>query len=625
MRLLENVKLQCLIFLAVAAFSASANWLTIGSFWGDPARSLFEIYRASTGEIPYRDFMFPYPPLPISVLGLMLHYGGASFRVAQSAYDAIGLGCVFAVWVLARRFARPVPAFLITLAFVIAGANTSSFALFSFGVYTPSILFGLAGTALASAGLADLIRAGMSRSTIAFLVGGGLLSCMSRPEAAAGLIAALICMSLIAMRSATTRLDRVRALSRVIRASALLLAPSMAMYAVLAVFLGIRPIVAGVTAYGAASSVCPWWPNGFSVVGGLAAVCATIAGLSIAETFVAKPQTAPEGKARSLYAIAGATGWLLYTMVFFKQLAEAEGQSFQSGVLGVANYLASSVTFVTPLMWAWWLMFALELVVWVRSRDQQDVDARMSLVMLGLLCGASLRGLFGAPGTSSSHPPEAIQALAFPFLPFVLSRMFHHWARLRGLVLSQTAVNRTQVLACVVLCLVSVVRIIANDVKRAHKPYITIYTDAGPIRVADRASADVYAFMKANTMEEEPIADLAYGGVVNFALHRPTPLYSTQFIMYLPSEQHRARDARQLQAAKTRFVIRGHSRPARYGTGVVCSFPRLEWKAPPCPDCDRVIFPVMQVIEQEYSPIAHFGDTDVYSRTGVSRGAKMNE
>jgi hypothetical protein len=88
--------------------------------------------------MPYRDFTFPYPPLAISVLGLLLHYGGPSFRIAQIAYDAVSLGCVFAVWVLARRFARPVPAFFVTLALAIAGANTSSFALFS-----PSILAAL--------------------------------------------------------------------------------------------------------------------------------------------------------------------------------------------------------------------------------------------------------------------------------------------------------------------------------------------------------------------------------------------------------------------------------------------------------------------------------------------------
>jgi len=114
MRQLENTRLHCIVLLAVAGMFAAVNWLAIGSFWGDPTRSLFEIYRASNGEIPYLDFTFPDPPLAISVLGLMLHYGGATFRVAQIAYDAVGLGCVFAVWVLARRFARPVPAFFVT-------------------------------------------------------------------------------------------------------------------------------------------------------------------------------------------------------------------------------------------------------------------------------------------------------------------------------------------------------------------------------------------------------------------------------------------------------------------------------------------------------------------------------
>jgi hypothetical protein len=245
----------------------------------------------------------------------------------------------------------------------------------------------------------------------------------------------------------------------------------------------------------------------------------------------------------------------------------------------------------------------------------------LSLVMLGLLCGASLRGLFGAPGTSSSRPPEAIQGLVFPFLPFLLSRMFHHWATLRRLALPPMTAARMQALACIVLSLVAVVRIVSMRVKRDHMAYIAMNTDAGPVRVADRDSADLYAFVKANTRPDEPIADLAYGGAVNFALHRSTPLYSTQFDGFLPTAQHRARDASQLLRAKTRFVIKQNLRPARYGTGAGCSFPRFAWKAPPCPGCDRVEFPVIQVIDQQYSSVAHFGDRDVYCRAGEPTSA----
>jgi hypothetical protein len=423
-------------------------------------------------------------------------------------------------------------------------------------------------------------------------------------------------MALIATRAPQTGMDRTRALNRALGASALLLAPSIAMYALLALFLGTGPIVAGMSAYGEASSVCPWWPNGFSAVLGAAAICAAIAGVAVAEPWIAKPRSASEGSPRSApwpWAIAGASVWLLYTMVFFRQLVASEGQSYQSGALAIASFLASTVTFAIPLMWAWWLMFSLELVDWLGSKGDRDIDAQVSLVMLGLLSGGSVRGLFGAPGTSSTHPPEAIQGLVFPFLPFLLSRMFHHWAKFRGLALSPRAAARIQVLACVVLCLAALVRIAAMRVKHEHKQYIAINTDAGPVKVADRDSADLYAFMKANTRPDEPIADLAYGGGVNFALHRPTPLYSTVFVAFLPTPQHRARDASQLAAARTRFVIKGNRRPAVYGAGAGCSFPRLTWIAPPCPGCDQVVFPVIQVIDQQYSSVAHFGDRDVYS------------
>ena len=64
-RLVASRPLQIALLVLVAILFSAANWLKLGSFWMDAPRSLFEMYRFSKGEIPYRDFTFPYPPLAV--------------------------------------------------------------------------------------------------------------------------------------------------------------------------------------------------------------------------------------------------------------------------------------------------------------------------------------------------------------------------------------------------------------------------------------------------------------------------------------------------------------------------------------------------------------------------------
>jgi hypothetical protein len=597
--------------LAASLFFAAHNWLQIGSFWGDPARSLFEIYRASRSEIPYRDFTFQYPPLTIFLLGPVLHFFGATFKVAQIAYDFLSLGCVFALWSLARRLAPPVPALLVTLALIMIGANGSGFALFSLEIYTPSILFGASGLALALAGLVDLLAVGMTRSTVALLISGGLIGCLSRLEATAGICAALLCLSLIAMRSP----DRRNALMRVFAASVLLLLPSLAAYAALAVILGPTALLQGMTGYGQAAGVCPWWPNGFGALGGVAALCAAIASMVVADRIVVRKAGAafaPASRRRAYtwLGIAAALIWVVYTMVVRRPFESAHSH----GAVAIARYMTATDTFTTPLMWACCLLFAAELWMYARERTHEDM-AEISLVVLSVIAAVSVRSLFGSTISRFARPPDMTQAFLFVTFPFILYRMFQAWARLCGNVLEQVDLRRIEWLACVILCAFGVAQVARSAVKNAAEPYVTVNTDAGPVKLSDNLiSARVYEFLKANTRPEESIADVAYGGGVNFALHRAGPLYSTQFVLLRPTVLQRERDAAQLAAAQTRFVISRIPPVARYGNGIGCACPRLVWEPSPPPGDAHELFPLMTLIEQRYQPVMRLSPVVIYSR-----------
>ncbi len=55
--------------LALLGFHVWATWGYVGSFYSEPSAWLHEVERFASGEVPYRDFDWPYPPLAIWVVG----------------------------------------------------------------------------------------------------------------------------------------------------------------------------------------------------------------------------------------------------------------------------------------------------------------------------------------------------------------------------------------------------------------------------------------------------------------------------------------------------------------------------------------------------------------------------
>src|ERR1700737_3938720 len=86
-----------LLMLLCVLFSA-VRWLKTESFWGDSARWIFEAWRAASGELPYRDFAWQYPPLSLPLFGAAFRVFGASFLVAQIVVDIISTAIVLLSW-----------------------------------------------------------------------------------------------------------------------------------------------------------------------------------------------------------------------------------------------------------------------------------------------------------------------------------------------------------------------------------------------------------------------------------------------------------------------------------------------------------------------------------------------
>jgi len=611
----ENARFQAGVLLLASLGYSYVAWLKLGAFWGDPARSLFEFYRAASGEIPYRDFSFQYPPLAIALISPVLRWFGATFQVAQVTYDLLGLGCVFGVWFLARRLMPSVAAFLTTLGFIFCGGGV---AVFQLRTYSPTNLVGCIGIVLSCSGLVDTIRGKFDHRTILLLGVGGFFSCMGRPDAAAGVVAGLLC--LIVSKDGTAL--SVRASVRYwLRLAAVMLAPSVLGYSMLIAKLG-KPVVDGITAYGQARSACPWWPTGFGLVSAAVSLGGVFAALGLLELAGRLFFSVPLRPSPMLYllAVAGGVAWVWYSVVFFPELMRSE--RIQHGLLAVAGFLILPDIFIAPVRWASTLLFFAGLVAYRRAQGATNAaEYRIFFVLTGVMTALSLRGFFNSIHRDVPELPATLQALTYPLFPLVAWQTVKIWTRGRWPTDSCLEMRHRRhifLLGSLWLCLFGGVRVIGDSVRDSIRPYRLIQTDAGSVRLNDGGvSSGVYEFLKRNTTPGEPIADLNYGGGINFALRRTSPLYSTQFVDFLPSEAQRRRDRDQLRESNVRFVINSIPPSFIYGPAMGCVFPRFVWKVEGSKDPPTVTFPVMDLIEERYRPVGRFGEMAMYARRGI--------
>ncbi|HYK62451.1 MAG TPA: hypothetical protein VEV85_23635, partial [Bryobacteraceae bacterium] len=184
-------------------------------------------------------------------------------------------------------------------------------------------------------------------------------------------------------------------------------------------------------------------------------------------------------------------------------------------------------------------------------------EDRIFFVLMGVMTALSLRGFFNSSQSNAPELPATLQALTFPLCPLIAWQTVRIWTSGRWPTDSYFEMRhrrRVFLLGGLWLCLFGGGRIIGDTLRDHVRPYRLIQTAAGSVRLNDGGvSSGVYEFLKKNTAPGEPIADFAYGGGINFALHRTSPLYSTMFVNFLPSEAHR--DVHLAAAEATAFAI----------------------------------------------------------------------
>lgn len=561
------------------------NWAVMppdGAFSGDTARWLSEAYRASLGEVPYRDFSWQYPPLSVYLYGWAFRALGATYGIASLLGAILSTATVLLMYAVARRFLDRPFAITAVVVFATAGAfSFKNFALFGLRIYSPAILLGYTGLLALVLGVDGFLRSRQWGLRDALLVIVGLFICLSaKPEFALSALLGLACAL---------------ALSRSLMVGAAFLALPVAFYGWVVAQVGLAALLEGLGGYGMSQLSCPWWPTGIGLV---AVAGAAAVGVTLLAGFSALDWRFMQTRRRVLIVIlAIGLPLSLATLAFFAHLY-GEGL----GPLAIARQVANFSNAMLVALWlsiAWLLWRIWQTIARRYGNPLRDPALQAELVLFAVTVIPSVRSLF----TKNTVNPIPIAAMAtYPLLCVcalvVVDRVLARSGRARRAIV-------------LVTMLYSLSRVAGFIWLSDPWPPVALQTRAGTL-FANKADAEVYArlypYLEERLAEREGLVELGYGGGWMFALHSRSPFFLTQTYLYAPSESRLAQEKTRLEISRPRLVVAPDSADGRWGLWGIpgnfgCTFPRIAWRTDVPSERPDIRFPAVDYIRRNYVPV----------------------
>jgi len=552
--------LACLAFIAL-------RWKKMDSLlWGDPAHWLNEISRFARGDLPYRDFSYQYPPFAIFFYGWLLRWFGASFTAVQLITDIIGLGVVACCYAWIRRL---LPRSLhLPVGFLVASVCSTSlmnFNLFSYVTYSPSLQTGALGVLLLLLALAGYIREGIwhwRRWMLAAL--GGFIALLSKPESALAAVAAVAVFALIVLK------PRVIAITTMV-----VFMPALLAYVRLGYSTGFHNLAAGISGYGLATAFCPWWPTGlgtFAIAAAIGEASALAALFSLPSRQNFERTFGASYRRLVWYAPLGAL--VFAGFVFYQNRGALADRSLDiAGRLGhVIPYLIYTNPVLQPVVWVSIAAFAA--LAWRLFRTRLTGLDRELLLFVSAPVVMSTRALFSS--TQNVYPEVA--GICYPFL-LVLGPYFL-WRFLR--VGGESYARATVMVLAVGYAVVRIAGGWQELLSSRH--YETLQTPAGSVSLLNfDIDSKVYDYVMSNTTPSDYLQELPYGGGLNFATGRRSPIFNTQLAGLGIPPDYEQLDLDLIRKNPPRMVV-AIDQPnlgTYWGYGIkgnrACPCPRLVW------------------------------------------------
>jgi hypothetical protein len=276
---------------------------------------------------------------------------------------------------------------------------------------------------------------------------------------------------------------------------------------------------------------------------------------------------------------------------------------------GALNFVTALGVWLLPVMWwsivAWFVLLGRYIGAWFR-RFAFSSEAAWLWVLLTIGVALSARSLFGDSHSVTTMVPVA----AMPI--WLIVGVYGLLAILQRFKTDEADEGRalwSKVVLIVVIVLAGL-RLIVGLIDESRATYTALPTKAGMVRLADRASAAIYAAVLRETQPTDRVLDVAYGGGINFAARRASPTFSTQWWYLLPAQKYVDQDMTQFTQHPPRLVIANELPDFGASFGVIsptrCPFPRLVWRPDePAYDPTRR-FAVIDAIQAEYRSIANY-------------------
>ncbi|HXA66497.1 MAG TPA: hypothetical protein VNV82_15155 [Bryobacteraceae bacterium] len=585
------------------------RWLKLDTLvWGDPALWLVEGQRAAAGEIPYRDFLWSYPPLSVLLLGWTMKLFGVAFTVAQVFVDLASLAVVVLGYALIRpllpRFLH-LPVMICLLS--IGGTSLMFFSLFSFLTYVPALQIGAAGFLLLLIGVLSYVRTGkLSARTWLSISIGSFVAAYTKPET---LLATSCTLGLLAavdrqywFREKTTG----EWFSQYAKVAAACVAPVLVAYLWMGTVAGFRNMQLGITGYGLARTACPWWPTGVGIFGAIASLGEAAFIASILSLTCRRQFSLRFGRTY-YYALAGG---LAGACIFGAYVLYSNWNLFTGSRPATDKlwYSAPSIFWsnavLLPVMWSSVLLWLWLLARLIRSKGRMPNAASLSLLIL--LTGPvamSSRGWFNWHLGSTSTVP----AICYPFFILLAPYLIWRFLAIAGPGFDLDSGARSLAGAAVVTLFIfyAVLRVAGGySSLLSDRPYRDLSTMAGNIRLSHFAvDSEIFRFVLENSSPTDTVLDVPYGGGMNVATHRLSPLFTGQFEQLKVPDDLLEKDLEKIRAHPPKVVI-AENQPnyaAFYGLeGCTCAFPHLVW----IPETSSVVpdkhFPAIDYIQQNY-------------------------
>ncbi len=597
-----------LVIVAACGIFSYLRWAKMDTLvWGDTARWLFEAQRVAAGQLPYVDFSWIYPPFSVLTLGWMMRWLGVSFWVAQVYVDMVSMGLVLAVYFLVRRvFPRFLVLPVMFCFLAVCGTSLMFFNLFSLLTYVPALQTAVCGFLLFLLGVLRYVGAGeMTPGTWVMVTVGAFVAAYSKPETFLATYSTLLLLAIVDRNYWFSGKELREWLKRYPLLGLACVAPALVAFVWTGTLTGFANMMAGLGGYGLASRTCPWWPTGLGLFGAAAALGE--AAFLLAAISLTRRQYFRARLARAYhYGLAGglAGGTIFATYVFYNNLELLTG----SRSIGQKIWYSGQSTFWTsavllPVMWSS-VVFWIYLICRSFFLRQQKVTADRFILLI-LLTGPvvmSARGWFNWLLESRTEVP----GVCYPF--FLILGPYLLWRALAWEDSGQEmrAGMRSAVGCAIVGLLVvygSLRLIAAYPYLLSSKPYHAMSTLAGQVRLTNyQTDAEIYRFVLENSSPGDTVLDLPYGGGINFAAHRLSPIFQMQFRQLSVPDNLLENDLENIRRQPPKVVIADNAPNygAIYGWNAnSCVFPRLVWEPPVIAQSDRVA-PVIAYIQQNY-------------------------